>query len=164
MKEHDVDQSRSAISRHLEEKIVAYWHDVDFNWGRNAAGHYAPDGVFISPHARYEGRAQIAEFYAWRQDRGERVNVHLVGNMFVKSLTDDRAEAHWICTLFASDGPPPQPSSAPIAISRVEDIFVLRDGIWLCAQRSWHTLFRGGAKTTAVSQEQLQHRLASKAQ
>ncbi|MBX3558566.1 MAG: nuclear transport factor 2 family protein [Chelatococcus sp.] len=151
----------SALSRHLEEKIIAYWHDVDFHWGSKASGHYTPDGTFLSPNARYEGREQIAEFYAWRKDRGERVNVHLVGNFYLRAAEGDRAEAHWICTLFAQDGPAPQPSAPPIAISRVEDVFLRQpDGEWLCRERVWHTLFRGGAKTTALSAAEMADRLA----
>jgi hypothetical protein len=156
--------THSIVSRQLEELVVAYWHDVDFHWGEKAAEHYTPDGLFVSAQARYEGRAQIAEFYGWRKERGERVNVHLVGNFFLKTLSENRAEVHWICTLFANDGPAPQPSAPPIAISRVEDIFV-RDagGVWLCQQRSWHTLFRGEAKTTALTPDQMAARLAGKA-
>ena len=149
----------SIVSRHLEEKVIAYWHEVDFNWGLDAAAHYTADGVFVSPNARYEGRAEIAEFYAWRKDRGDRVNVHLVGNFFVRALTDDRAEVSWICTLFANDGNAPQPSAPPIAISRVEDVFVLQDGVWLCQKRAWHTLFKGDVKTTAMSAAEMAERM-----
>ena len=63
------------IARQLHEKVVAYWHDVDFNWGRNASAHYTEDGVFLGSSVRYDGRAEIQEFYNWRLDRGERTNV-----------------------------------------------------------------------------------------
>ncbi len=154
----------SAVWRHLEERVIAYWHDVDFHWGINAAEHYTPDGVFISARSRYEGRAQIAEFYAWRKERSERVNVHLVGNFYLKKLDTRRAEVDWICTLFANDGEAPQPAQPPIAISRVEDIFVreTETAPWLCRQRTWHTLFRGGTPTTALSKDEMQKRLAEK--
>lgn len=51
---------KSCISRHLEETVIAYWHDVDFNWGRNAAAHYTEDAVFVSPRVRYEGGIRSA--------------------------------------------------------------------------------------------------------
>lgn len=114
----------SIISRHIEEKLSAYWHDVDFNWGRNAGAHYTEDGVFEGTTIRYENRKEIETFYNWRQERGERVNVHLVGNFYSKLVSDSKAEVSWICTLFAHDGDAPQPSAPPIAISRVADIFV----------------------------------------
>lgn len=151
----------SAISRHLEERLIAYWHDVDFNWGENAADYYTEDALFESERSRYEGRDQIREFYAWRKERSERVNVHLVGNFWVKSLDEEKAEAHWICTLFAHDGVAPQISAPPIAITRVEDIFVRDgDGPWLCRQRVWHSLFRGGVQTTAMSKDEMAKRIS----
>ena len=150
---------RSLTSRHLEEKVIAYWHDVDFHWGQEAAAHYTEDGLFISATTRYEGRSQIAEFYAWRRDRGARVNVHLVGNFFLRTLSEQRAEVDWICTLHASDGEAPRPSAPPIAISRVEDVFVLSEGVWLCQRRSWHTLFRGETETTALSAGEMAQRM-----
>ncbi|WP_180897945.1 nuclear transport factor 2 family protein [Martelella soudanensis] len=154
----------SAISRHLEQRLIAYWHDVDFNWGENAAEHYTPDGLFLSQTARYEGREQIRAFYGWRRERGPRVNVHLVGNFWLKSLSDTGAEADWICTLYAHDGDPPQTSKPPIAISRVEDIYVREnDGPWLCRQRTWHSLFRGGAPTTGLTAREMARRVAGKA-
>jgi hypothetical protein len=149
----------STVSRHLEEKIIAYWHEVDFNWGLNAAEHYTLDGLFVSPNSRYEGRAQIAEFYAWRKDRGERVNVHLVGNFFLRKLTTTRADVSWICTLYACDGGAPQPSAHPVAISRVEDVFVLLNGQWLCQERAWHTLFKSDVMTTALSPAEMADRM-----
>ncbi|WEX08102.1 nuclear transport factor 2 family protein [Chelativorans sp. AA-79] len=153
-------EGASAIARHLEEKVIAYWHDVDFNWGRNAADHYTVDGVFVSPHARYEGREQIREFYAWRAERGARVNVHLVGNFHLRSLGENEAEVHWICTLYAHDGAAPQQSAPPVAISRVEDSFVRDgDGPWLCRQRRWHTLFRSDIPTTRLNKEEMATRM-----
>ena len=154
--------THSIISRHLEEKIMAYWHDVDFHWGSNAAAHYTADGVFVSPNVHFKSRTEIAEFYTWRRDRGERVNVHLVGNFFLRSLSDARAEVDWICTLLASDGVAPQPSALPVAVSRVNDIFVLQDGVWLCRERAWHTLFRGETRTTAPTADEMAARLSGR--
>jgi len=153
---------KSCISRHLEETVIAYWHDVDFNWGRNAATHYTTDAEFISPRVRYAGRDQIREFYAWRKERGERVNVHLVANFHLKSLSGVRAEVAWICLLYAHDGEAPQPSAPPIAISRVEDIFVNKESEWLCRRRNWHSLFRGGVPTTGIGPEEMERRLSTK--
>ncbi|MBE7734276.1 nuclear transport factor 2 family protein [Devosia faecipullorum] len=153
---------RSALSRYLEEKVIAYWHEVDFRWGERAEEHYTQMAVFVSPNARYEGRDQIREFYSWRKSRGARVNVHLVNNFHLLHLEGGRAEVNWICTLFASDGEAPQPSAAPVAISLVHDLFLRQeDGEWLCEERRWQTLFRGG-ETTALSTKEMARRLASK--
>ena len=53
------------IAFDLHNKLVAYWHDVDFNWGLNAASYYTEDGVFESGGvAPYTGRGEIEEFSA----------------------------------------------------------------------------------------------------
>jgi len=154
----------SATSRHLEELVIAYWHEVDFNWGENAAEHYTADGLFVSARSHYEGRAQIREFYAWRKERSARVNVHLVGNFYLKNLTDSQADVDWICILYAHDGVAPQQSAPPIAISRVSDIFVrANDGPWLCKRRQWETLFSGGAPTTGLTKDEMAKRVSQKA-
>ena len=145
----------SAVSRYIEDRLHAYWHDVDFNWGENAAGHYTEDGLFEAPTVRYEGREQIAAFYRWRKTRGARVNVHLVGNFSCTLVSDTEAAIIWICTLYARDGEAPQPSEAATAISRVEDRFLLQDGEWLCAHRKWITLFRGERPTTRLAPEEM---------
>lgn len=153
----------SAVSRHLEELVIAYWHEVDFNWGRNATAHYTADAVFLSGQSRYEGREEIRQFYAWREERGARVNVHLVGNFHLKRLSESEAEVHWICTLFAHDGEAPQQAAPPIAISRVEDIFVRESGAWLCRKRHWHALFKGDTPTTRLSREEMAKRTGKSA-
>ena len=47
----------SAVSRHLEELVIAYWHEVDFNWGGNATAHYTADAhVPLHGVANYDGQ------------------------------------------------------------------------------------------------------------
>lgn len=153
--------TKSAIGRHIEEKLMAYWHDVDFNWGVNAAKHYTEDGIFDGANIRYVGREQIAAFYTWRKTRGERTNVHLVNNFFCTFESDTKANVHWLGVLYAHDGAAPQPSAPPIAITLVKDIFVKDEaGEWLCAHRNWNSLFQGGIPTTKMSPEQMAETLS----
>lgn len=151
------------IARDLHDNLVAYWHDVDFNWGSNAGSHYTDDAAFVAGETQYKGREEIEEFYLWRKDRGARVNVHLVGNFHCEFESETRVNASWICTLFAHDGEAPQTSAPPISITKVDDIYV-RDhaGNWLCERRTWHSLFRGGAPATVMSSEELASRQAGK--
>ena len=155
---------QNQIARDLHDALVAYWHDVDFNWGVNAGAHYTDDAVFEGGRIYYDGRSEIEEFYAWRKERGARVNVHLVGNFYCQFESGTLAKVAWICTLYAHDGEAPQPTAAPISITRVEDVFVLSDdGQWLCKHRKWNGLFRGGVSTTSLSAEELAKRKAKKA-
>ncbi len=65
------DTQKRDTARDLEQKLIAYWHDVDFNWGRNAGSYYTEDAIFEGgAMAPYNGRAEIEEFYAFRRDAG----------------------------------------------------------------------------------------------
>ena len=144
----------------LHQKLVRYWHDVDFDWGRGAANYYTQDAVFEGEGFAYNGRAEIEEFYAFRRDRGPRVVLHAVTNFSCTFDSDTRANAAWVCLLYAHDGEPPQASAPPINISLVRDVYVRERGEWLVQRRSWSTLFQGGAPVTKLSRDALEQRRA----
>jgi len=155
-------EQRDAIAD-LHNKLIAYWHDVDFNWGRNAGSYYTEDAIFEtagSPNA-YRGRAEIEAFYGFRQDRGPRVNVHAVVN-FTCAFEGEQVLGSWICVLYAHDGEAPQPSAPPIVTALVKDIYVRQDGTWLVARRTWHILFRGGVPGTSAPREEIEKRITDR--
>ncbi len=134
----------------LEALLHDYWHDVDRNWGRNAASFYTEDAVFGGEAATYKGRAEIAAFYQYRIDRGvARVAVHGVNNFRVSFEGRDRAHSTWYLMSYAADGEPVLPTHAPIVIALVNDEYRLQtDGQWLCSRRMFDVLFAGGTKPT----------------
>jgi len=146
----------------LHEKLVRYWHEVDFNWGRDAGAYYTADAVFEGEGFAYNGRAEIEQFYAYRRDRGPRVVLHAVTNFSCTFASDTHADAAWVCMLYAHDGEAPQPSAPPINVSLVRDLYVHDNGEWLVKHRSWSTLFQGGAPVTKLSREAMEQRLAGK--
>ncbi len=85
--------SSACASRH---SCTDYRHDVDRNWGRNAAAYYTEDAVFGGEAATYTGRAEIAAFYqyphrSWRRARGG-----ACGEQFPGQLEGcDRALSTW---------------------------------------------------------------------
>jgi hypothetical protein len=142
------------IQTDLFNKVVAYWHDVDFNWGRNAGAYYTEDAIFESSMGdadSYVGRKQIEAFYAFRVARGPRVNVHSVTNFHCEFKSDTEVLTSWLCFIHAHDGEAPQVAAAPINISLVKDVTVLETGEWLVKRRTWHPLFRGGVPATRPS-------------
>ena len=154
---------RRDIARDLQDKLIAYWHDVDFNRGLNAAGYYTEDGVFESGGvAPYTGRAEIEEFYAFRRDRGPRVVLHAVVNFHCTVESGAVAHTAWVCMLYAHDGEAPQATAPPINVSLVKDINVLVDGEWLVRRRTWNAMFRGGAPATVLPRDEMEKRLAAK--
>ncbi len=144
----------------LHQKLVRYWHDVDFNWGRNAGACYTEDAVFEGEGFAYTGRTEIEEFYAFRRDRGPRVVLHAVINFTCNFDGNARANAAWVCMLYAHDGETPQPSAPPINVSLVRDVYVREKGEWLVQRRSWSTLFQGGAPVTKLSRDAMEQRRA----
>ena len=66
-------RERAIATAELEMGLADFWHDVDTNWGRNAAEYYAPEGVYRSGRLNLVGRDEIQKFYGWREDRGARV-------------------------------------------------------------------------------------------
>jgi hypothetical protein len=146
----------------LHDRLVRYWHDVDFNWGRNAGRYYTADAVFEGPGFAYRSRAEIEEFYAFRRDRGPRVVLHAVVNFTCDFETDSCANAVWVCVLYAHDGEAPQPTAPPINVSLVRDVYVREGNEWLVQRRTWSALFEGGAPVTKLSPDDLQARRAGK--
>lgn len=134
----------------LEVQLLDYWHDVDTNWGRNAASYYTEDALFDGDATTYRGRDEIAAFYAYRLERGERVAVHSVSNFRV--AFEDPAEvanATWYLLAYAADGSPVLPTHPPIVIALVRDRYARQQaGTWLCAHRRFEVLFAGGTKPT----------------
>jgi hypothetical protein len=156
--------TQRATVHDLNQKLIRYWHDVDFNWGRNAGAYYCEHAVFEGPGFSYDGRAEIEQFYAYRRDRGPRVVLHAVTNFNGTLESDARATAAWVCLLYAHDGEAPQPSAPPINISLVRDVYVREREEWLVERRSWSTLFEGGAPVTKLARDELERRRHAEAQ
>jgi hypothetical protein len=146
MGEHETLLERLRIEAQLHE----YWHDVDRNWGRNAASYYTENAVFGGEAATYRGRKEITAFYQYRIDRGvARVAVHSVTNLRVIFEGRDRALSTWYLLSYAADGEPVLPTHPPIVIALVSDVHERQsDGKWLCAHRNFDLLFAGGTKPT----------------
>lgn len=161
------DKQKREVARDLYDKLIAYWHEVDFNWGRNAGEYYMEDAVFEGGNGSfaYNGVSEIREFYKWREERGARVSVHAINNFHCEFESDTLATASWICMLYAHDGEAPQASEPPIGIQKVVDQYVLADnGLWLCQRRTWHSLFAGGVPGTGLTPQQMAERRAGQSQ
>lgn len=156
------DAARRDTARDLHDKLIRYWHDVDFNWGRNAARYYTEDAIFEGENTHYSGRKEIEEFYAFRRDRGPRVVLHAVVNYICDFASDTEATCEWVCLLHAHDGERPQDAAPPINISLVTDKLVLQHGAWLVKRRTWLPLFQGGVPGTNLSRSEMEQRLATK--
>ena len=129
---------------------VAYWQDVDHNWGRRAHEFFVEDNaVYATPGKPLEGREAIRDFYAWREGRGSRVARHCIVNFHAAPAGPDRAVCNWILLLHAADGEPILPTAPPIQIADFHDVCVRgADGVWRYESRTLTPIFAGGAPVT----------------
>ncbi|MBR0644504.1 YybH family protein [Plastoroseomonas hellenica] len=142
-----IDELR--IRQELEVLNIAFWRDVDSNWGRNAHDFFTADGVYTTSHKARQGHDAIRGFYAERQSRGERVSRHLIHNFHVTVQDETHATAEWTMCLYADDGVAPLLSEPPILIGAVTDVCVRgSDGRWRYASRTTRPLFKGSRPTS----------------
>jgi hypothetical protein len=142
-----IDELR--IRQELEVLNIAFWRDVDSNWGRNAHEHFTEDGVYTTSHRPRRGRDEIRAFYTERLSRGERVARHLIHNFHVTVHDESHATCEWTMCLYAEDGMPPLLSEPPILIGAVTDECVRgADGTWRYAARTTRALFKGSRPTS----------------
>ena len=128
---------------------VNYWYEVDHNWGRNARAFYTSQGFFAIGDKTMAGPDAIADFYRWRESRGERVARHVVTNLPLGESHGARARLECIMLLYAADGRPVLPSLPAIMIADVvSDCERDDDGKWRFVSHRLVPVFEGGVPAT----------------
>jgi hypothetical protein len=114
---------------------VRYWHDVDFNEGRNAHVFYTSDGVFAVGDNEFRGPDKIQQFYTWRGQRGLatvrslRTTRHLIANFCVEQADAREAKTFGVISFYEASGRPPvKESKAPILVADIVNVCALDDG------------------------------------
>ena len=103
----------------LYELEARYWHDVDFNGGRDADRFFLPDCVMVVGDNRFEGRDKIREFYRWRELQAAtaissmKTTRHLINNLFVEASDDRSAKVLGIVCFYGASVRAPAPQSKP---------------------------------------------------
>lgn len=132
----------------LSLQLAEYWHEIDFNGGKDASSYYVPDAEFHGQFASYYGVDKIQQFYDWRREQGPRLSVHSFTNFRAWFTGSDSAEATSFLFLYAANGVKVLPTHPPITISLATDRYVRRDGKWLCTYRRFEHLFEGETPIT----------------
>ena len=99
----------------LNEVMASYWADVDENGGSRAHEFYQPDGVYAIGNNRFEGRDQIAAFYA-RRRYGTVMTRHMLNNVRVFGGGEGRARIVGMMSLYRADGKSPLQGARPPAM------------------------------------------------
>ena len=133
------------IAQEIHDRLLDYWREVDENGGRQAGSYWTEDAIWEAPARTFKGRAEIQSFFDWRLTRGDRLAFHMVANLKTIVESETRASSTWYLVLYAADGKPIQPSSAPTQIAAIEDRWSRSgDAPWLCARRKFTVLFESG--------------------
>jgi hypothetical protein len=132
----------------LSLQLSEYWHEIDFNGGRDASTYYVPEAEFHGQFASYIGVDKIQQFYDWRREQGPRLSVHSFTNFRARFTGPDSAEATNFLFLYAANGVKVLPTHPPVTISLATDRYVLRDGRWLCTYRRFEHLFESDTPIT----------------
>ena len=122
-----------------------YWHDVDFNGGRNAHQFYLPDGLMVVGHNRFQGREKIREFYEWRERQAAttissvKTMRHLINNLLIESSDERRAKVVGIVSFYGANVRPPAAQSKPpmMIADLVNECVLDDDDRW---HFKWHSL------------------------
>lgn len=136
------------LNAELSLQLAEYWHEIDFNGGRNASNYYTDDAEFHGQFASYIGVGKIQQFYDWRVAQGPRLSVHSFTNFRARFTGPGNAEATNFLFLYAANGKKVLPTHPPITISLATDRYVLTEGRWLCAYRRFEHLFEGDTPVT----------------
>jgi hypothetical protein len=122
----------------LHRLEVTYWYDVDSNGGRSAHEFFAPDGVMVVGHNRFEGREKIREYYEWRARHivggtgGTMAMRHLVTNLFIASSNECCATVRGIVSFYGGAvQPSKRQSKPPMLVGDLANECVLsQDDMW----------------------------------
>ena len=142
------DPALIALNAALSLQLADYWHEIDFNGGRDASRYYVPEAEFHGQFASYTGVEKIQQFYDWRREQGPRLSVHSFTNFRARFTGPGSAEATNFLFLYAANGVKVLPTHPPITISLATDRYVLRDGRWLCTYRRFEHLFESDTPIT----------------
>jgi hypothetical protein len=148
-KDLDRGQSDWLDFQNIMNLEVNYWYEVDHNWGRRAHTYYVPDGKFMIGDKTMVGVEAIANFYKWREGRGERAARHVVTNFRRSDGEELCTRLECILILYAADGRPPLPSESPVMIADITSECERRpNGRWLFRTHVLAPIFTGATPAT----------------
>lgn len=142
----------------LSMLVTALWYEIDHGDGSAASGFFTPDAELTFSRRTFRGTAEIDAVYRARTARGPRVSRHLLSNLHILRHEEGRAEAVSALVLYACDGEPPVPTTAPVLVADVYDRFVRAggsagEGHWLIASRRIENRFLAPGDVLAVPTE-----------
>ncbi len=131
-----------AIRQFFEDVIIGIWYDIDHRDGSRVSRYFWPDATIMFSERLVRGRAEIDATYAARVARGPRLSRHVVSNIHLAELSEDRAKVVSTFRLYAADGHPVAANTEPLTVEDlVDDFRRTDDGEWLIEHRVMIHLF-----------------------
>lgn len=118
-----LDPAAAATMRELEQMMVGYWREVDFNGAADAVGFFTEDVVGAFGAIAFTGHDGVREYYAARAakieaEQGVRTTRHVYHNLHVVLDAADRATLEFLVLTYGGAGTPPiLGGTMPVAIS-----------------------------------------------
>lgn len=137
----------SATRAIVSETLINYWHDVDRNDGINAPDYYTEDAKYLMCGRLMIGPEDVRRYYEYRKKRGDRLVRHVISNLRVIIVDENRARLTAVLCLYASDGLPVLPSGPPNMVADTDCEFERGDdGHWRFLSHKIVPLFSGGVE------------------
>ena len=141
------------IVMQLQQLLMEFAHELDFNSGLNMGEFYTEDGTFILRDCVYRGRGAIIKFYKDNAARviaeekdGVRTERHSFVNIRASVEDSNHATLHFISLNYSAGGRPPVPSlTGPRSV--IDCQMKCRrgtDGRWCIAEFSNKRIFVNG--------------------
>lgn len=140
------------VRTEIEKLNTRFAYLIDHDRSGEVAALFTEDGVYgRSTGERSTGRAEIAESYRLRRERGPRTARHLFSNLHLEIESETRARGTVALTLFARDGAPPHPAEV-FLVADYDDIYERGDdGVWRYRQRIITWLFTSPSGTSPLA-------------
>ncbi|MFJ4654401.1 nuclear transport factor 2 family protein [Nocardia sp. NPDC088792] len=152
-------QSLARVHTDLSMLVTALWFEIDHGDGSAASGFFTADAELTFSRKTFRGTDEIDGVYRERTARGPRVSRHLMSNFHILRHDTDLVEAVSALVLYAQDGTPPIPATAPVLVADVFDRFTRvgtpdgEAGSWLIASRRIENRFLVPGDVLAVPTE-----------
>jgi hypothetical protein len=129
----------SVITMELQQLVVDFGRDVDFNAARGMTEFYAEDGTLVAGNKTFQGRAAIGQFYADRNRRvateqkgGVRTVRHAYTNVQVLVEDESHALVSFGSINYSGAGTPPLEGVNPTLFSDCQmKLQRAQNGQWL---------------------------------
>jgi len=146
------------VHTELSMLVTALWHEIDHGDGSAASSFFTADAELTFSSRTFRGTDEIDGVYEARAARGPRVSRHLASSFHVLRHETGLVEAVSALVLYAQDGLPPVPTTAPVLVADVLDRFVQvsdpgGQARWLIASRRIENRFLTPGDVLAVPTE-----------